>query len=392
MLSSKNKKKWPTPTQIAGGYSDLLHLTFAEVYKLYLQIYVSCSLTSKKLLSYKSKSPFFNPSSSLVQTSTMADTTASSEMEKSAKIFVAGHRGLVGSAIVRKLQDQGFKNLVLRTHSELDLTSQSDVESFFATEKPVYVILAAAKVGGIHANNTYPADFIGVNLQIQTNVIHSAYTHGVKKLLFLGSSCIYPKFAPQPIPESALLTGPLEPTNEWYAIAKIAGIKMCQAYRIQHQWDAISGMPTNLYGPNDNFHPENSHVLPALMRRFHEAKANNADEVVVWGSGSPLREFLHVDDLADACVFLMDRYSGFEHVNVGSGVEVTIKELAELVKEVVGFKGKLVWDCSKPDGTPRKLMDNSKLASLGWTPKITLKDGLSQTYEWYLENVVQKKQ
>ncbi|KAG7646695.1 NAD-dependent epimerase/dehydratase [Arabidopsis thaliana x Arabidopsis arenosa] len=328
----------------------------------------------------------------------MADTTGSEMksgsfmLEKSAKIFVAGHRGLVGSAIVRKLQDQGFTNLVLQTHSELDLTSQSDVESFFATEKPVYVILAAAKVGGIHANNTYPADFIGVNLQIQTNVIHSAYKHGVKKLLFLGSSCIYPKFAPQPIPESALLTGPLEPTNEWYAIAKIAGIKMCQAYRLQHQWDAISGMPTNLYGQNDNFHPENSHVLPALMRRFHEAKANNADEVVVWGSGSPLREFLHVDDLADACVFLMDQYSGFEHVNVGSGVEVTIKELAELVKEVVGFKGKLVWDTTKPDGTPRKLMDNSKLASLGWTPKISLKDGLSQTYEWYLENVVQKKQ
>ncbi|RID57923.1 hypothetical protein BRARA_F01259 [Brassica rapa] len=328
----------------------------------------------------------------------MADTTGSDMKpdsfmsEKSAKIFVAGHRGLVGSAIVRKLQESGFTNLILRTHSDLDLTNQADVETFFSTEKPAYVILAAAKVGGIHANNTYPADFIAVNLQIQTNVIHSAYTNGVKKLLFLGSSCIYPKFAPQPIPESALLTGPLEPTNEWYAIAKIAGIKMCQAYRIQHQWDAISGMPTNLYGPNDNFHPENSHVLPALMRRFHEAKANDAEEVVVWGSGSPLREFLHVDDLADACVFLMEKYSGFEHVNVGSGVEVTIKELAELVKEVVGFEGKLVWDCTKPDGTPRKLMDSSKLASLGWTPKVSIRDGLRQTYDWYLENVVQKQQ
>lgn len=309
--------------------------------------------------------------------------------EKSAKIFVAGHRGLVGSAIVRKLQALGFTNLVLRTHAELDLTRQNDVESFFAAEKPQFVILAAAKVGGIHANSTYPAEFIAVNLQIQTNVIDASYRFGVKKLLFLGSSCIYPKFAPQPIPENALLTGPLEPTNEWYAIAKIAGIKMCQAYRIQNKWDAISGMPTNLYGPHDNFHPENSHVLPALMRRFHEAKVNGAKEVVVWGSGSPLREFLHVDDLADAVVFLMDSYSGLEHVNVGSGKEVTIKELAELVKEVVGFQGQLVWDSSKPDGTPRKLMDNSKLAGLGWTPKISLKDGLVGTYNWYLENVKQ---
>ncbi|KAF3517827.1 hypothetical protein DY000_02063793 [Brassica cretica] len=324
----------------------------------------------------------------------MAETIGSdiAEMsDKSAKIFVAGHRGLVGSAIVRKLQQLGYTNLLLRTHAELDLTRQADVESFFAQEKPVHVILAAAKVGGIHANNTYPADFIAVNLQIQTNVIHSAYLHGVKKLLFLGSSCIYPKFAPQPIPESALLTGPLEPTNEWYAIAKIAGIKTCQAYRIQHNWDAISGMPTNLYGPNDNFHPQNSHVLPALMRRFHEAKVSGAEEVVVWGSGSPLREFLHVDDLADACVFLLENYSGLEHVNIGSGQEVTIKELAELVKEVVGFEGKLGWDSTKPDGTPRKLMDSSKLASLGWTPKVSLRDGLRQTYEWYLENVCADK-
>ncbi|KAL3746191.1 hypothetical protein ACJRO7_015184 [Eucalyptus globulus] len=309
--------------------------------------------------------------------------------EKSAKVFVAGHRGLVGSAIVQKLRDLGFTNLVLRTHAELDLARQSDVEDFFAAEKPRFVVLAAAKVGGIHANNTYPADFIAINLQIQTNVIDSAHRHGVKKLLFLGSSCIYPKFAPQPIPEDALLTGPLEPTNEWYAVAKIAGIKMCQAYRIQYGWDAISGMPTNLYGPNDNFHPENSHVLPALMRRFHEAKVNGAKEVVVWGTGSPLREFLHVDDLADAVVFLMEKYSGLGHVNVGSGKEVTIKELAELVKEVVGFEGELVWDSSKPDGTPRKLMDSSKLASLGWTPKISLKEGLCDTYKWYLENVKQ---
>jgi GDP-L-fucose synthase len=309
--------------------------------------------------------------------------------EKSAKIFIAGHRGLVGSAIVRKLQNLGFTNLILRSHSELDLTRQSDVESFFAAENPNYVILAAAKVGGIHANNTYPADFISINLQIQTNVINSSYRHGVKKLLFLGSSCIYPKFAPQPITEDALLTAPLEPTNEWYAIAKIAGIKMCQAYRIQFNWDAISGMPTNLYGPNDNFHPENSHVLPALMRRFHEAKVNSAKEVVVWGTGSPLREFLHVDDLADAVVFLMEKYSGLQHLNVGSGKEVTIKELAEIVKEVVGFEGELVWDSSKPDGTPRKLMDSSKLQSLGWTPKISLKDGLVDTYKWYSEHLKQ---
>lgn len=294
---------------------------------------------------------------------------------------------MVGSAIVRKLQAFGYTNLVLRTHAELDLTRQKDVESFFATEKPQFVVLAAAKVGGIHANNTYPADFIGINLQIQTNVIDSAYRHGAKKLLFLGSSCIYPKFAPQPIPEDALLTGALEPTNEWYAVAKIAGIKMCQAYRIQYGWDAISGMPTNLYGPYDNFHPENSHVLPALMRRFHEAKVKDAKEVVVWGTGSPLREFLHVDDLSDAVVFLMNKYSGLGHVNIGSGKEVTIKELAELVKEAVGFEGKLVWDSTKPDGTPRKLMDSSKLAGLGWTPKISLKDGLVDTYKWYLENV-----
>ncbi|KAH9324478.1 hypothetical protein KI387_004656, partial [Taxus chinensis] len=290
-------------------------------------------------------------------------------MDKLVKIFVAGHRGLVGSAIVRKLRELGFENLVLKTHKDLDLTRQADVEKFFSDEKPKYVIVAAAKVGGIHANNTYPADFIAINLQIQTNVIDASYRNGVKKLLFLGSSCIYPKFAPQPITEDALLTGPLEPTNEWYAIAKIAGIKMCQAYRLQYKWDAISGMPTNLYGPNDNFHPENSHVLPALMRRFHEAKVSEAKEVVVWGTGSPLREFLHVDDVADAVIFLMNNYSDFPHVNIGSGVEVTIKQLAELVKEVVGFEGELKWDSTKPDGTPRKLMDSSRLASLGWKAK-----------------------
>ncbi|XP_071706211.1 putative GDP-L-fucose synthase 2 [Rutidosis leptorrhynchoides] len=311
------------------------------------------------------------------------------KLDKSAKIFVAGHRGLVGSAIVRRLRSLGYTNLILRPHAELDLTNQSAVKTFFALEKPQYVILAAAKVGGIHANSTYPADFITINLQIQTNVINCSYRYGVRKLVFLGSSCIYPKHAPQPIPESSLLTGPLEPTNEWYAIAKIAGIKMCQAYRIQYKWDAISAMPTNLYGPNDNFHPENSHVLPALMRRFHRAKVTGAKEVVVWGTGSPLREFLHVDDLADCVVFLLENYSGLEHVNVGSGKEVSIKELAELVKEVVDFKGEVVWDGSKPDGTPRKLMNSSMLAKLGWEPKISLRDGLVGTYEWYVANLKQ---
>ncbi|KAJ0647475.1 putative GDP-L-fucose synthase [Helianthus annuus] len=321
----------------------------------------------------------------------MAATDAAAlKVDKSAKIFVAGHRGLVGSAVVRRLRSAGYTNIILHSHSELDLTIQSAVKTFFSIEKPQYVILAAAKVGGIHANATYPADFITINLQIQTNVIDSAYRYGVKKLVFLGSSCIYPKHALQPISESALLTGPLEPTNEWYAIAKIAGIKMCQAYRIQYKWDAISAMPTNLYGPNDNFHPENAHVLPALMRRFHEAKVSGAKEVVVWGSGSPLREFLHVDDLADAVVFLLENYSGLGHVNVGSGKEVSIKELAELVKEVVGFEGALVWDGSKPDGTPRKLMDNSTLAKLGWEPKISLRDGVVGTYEWYVKYTKQQ--
>lgn len=309
-------------------------------------------------------------------------------MNKEDKIYVAGHAGLVGAAIVRRLQSEGFLNLVLRTHKELDLTRQQAVENFFNQEKPAFVIVAAAKVGGIYANNTYPADFIGINLQIQTNVIDAAYKSGVKKLLFLGSSCIYPKLAPQPIKEESLLTGPLEPTNEWYAVAKIAGIKMCQAYRLQYKWDAISGMPTNLYGPHDNFHPENSHVLPALIRRFHEAKVSGLKEVVVWGTGSPLREFLHVDDLADAVLFLMLHYSDTTHVNVGSGKEVSIKELAELVKEVVGYEGCLTWDLSKPDGTPRKLMDSSTLENLGWQAKISLRDGLVGTYKWYVENYV----
>ncbi|XP_008793523.1 probable GDP-L-fucose synthase 1 [Phoenix dactylifera] len=326
-------------------------------------------------------------------TTTTTTTVGSFHSDKSAKVFVAGHRGLVGSAVHRKLESLGFTNLLLRTHAELDLTRQFAIESFFAAEQPRYVILAAAKVGGIHANSTFPADFIAVNLQIQTNVVDAALRCGsVRKLLFLGSSCIYPKLAPQPIPESALLSGPLEPTNEWYAVAKIAGIKMCQAYRLQHRLDAISAMPTNLYGPFDNFHPENSHVLPALIRRFHEAKISGAKDVVVWGTGSPLREFLHVDDLADAVVFLMDRYSGLEHVNVGSGKEVSIKELAEMVKEVVGFQGELVWDATKPDGTPRKLMDSSRLAGMGWEAKISLKDGLVNTYKWYVENVAKQQQ
>ncbi|KAM0836854.1 hypothetical protein ACQ4PT_062043 [Festuca glaucescens] len=325
-------------------------------------------------------------------TVTPADPHPAFLADKGGKVFLAGHRGLVGSAIHRRLLALGFTDVVVRTHAELDLTRQAAVEAFFAAELPRYVVLAAAKVGGIHANSTFPADFIAANLQIQTNVVDAALRCGsVRKLLFLGSSCIYPKFAPQPIPEDSLLSGPLEPTNEWYAVAKIAGIKMCQAYRIQHGLDAVSAMPTNLYGPQDNFHPENSHVLPALIRRFHEAKATNAAEVVVWGSGSPLREFLHVDDLADAVIFLMDQYSGLEHVNVGSGSEVTIKELAELVKEVVGFQGKLVWDSSKPDGTPRKLMDSSKIQGMGWMPKVPLKEGLVETYKWYVENVIAEK-
>jgi len=299
---------------------------------------------------------------------------------------VAGHRGLAGSAIVRALRRQGYENIVERTHAELDLTNQADVEQFFASEQPEYVFLAAAKVGGIHANNAYPAEFIRDNLAIQTNVIHSAWRNAAKKLLFLGSSCIYPKLSPQPMPESCLLTGPLEPTNEWYAVAKIAGIKMCQAYRRQYGFDAISAMPTNLYGPGDNFHLENSHVMPALIRKFHEAKERGDREVVMWGTGTPRREFLHVDDLGDALVFLMEHYSDEDFVNVGVGDDVTIRELAELVRDVVGFKGAITQDLSKPDGTPRKLMDVSRLTALGWKAKIDLADGVRETYRWFVQN------
>ena len=307
-------------------------------------------------------------------------------MNKHDKIYVAGHRGLVGSAIVRKLQEQGYSNIITRTSKELNLTSQAEVDNFFASEKPDYVFLSAAKVGGIHANDTYPADFIRENLQIQTNVIDAAYKNKAKKLLFLGSSCIYPKFAPQPMKEEYLLTGELEPTNEWYAIAKIAGIKMCQAYKKQYGFNAISLMPTNLYGPGDNFNLANSHVLPALIRKFHDAREQNKPEVEVWGSGTPRREFLHVDDLADASVYLMNYYDSAEIINVGVGEDVTIKELAEMVKEVTGFNGKLTFNTTKPDGTPRKLLDVSRLHQAGWKAKTDLKQGIKTTYEWFLQN------
>ncbi|PWN56148.1 GDP-L-fucose synthase [Abyssibacter profundi] len=307
-------------------------------------------------------------------------------MNPESKIYVAGHRGLAGSAIVRALKRKGYNNLITRTHSELDLTDQLAVQAFFEAEQPTHVILAAAKVGGIHANDTYPAEFIRDNLAIQTNVIHSAWQSGVDKLVFLGSSCIYPKFAEQPMREDSLLTGPLEPTNEWYAIAKIAGIKMCQAYRKQYGFDAISLMPTNLYGPGDNFNLENSHVLPALLRKFHEAKLNHDPQVVMWGTGSPKREFLHVDDLGDAVVHLTEHYSDSDIVNVGVGTDVSIRELAELVKNVVGYEGDIVNDTSKPDGTPRKLMNVDRLSELGWSAGISLKQGVENTYEWFLQN------
>ncbi len=312
--------------------------------------------------------------------------TKNSTLHKSDKIYVAGHRGLVGSAIVRNLEKDGYNNLLLRTSKELNLTNQADVNQFFETEKPDYVFLAAAKVGGIHANDTYPADFIRDNLQIQTNIIDAAYRNKTKKLLFLGSSCIYPKLAPQPMKEEHLLTGELEPTNEWYAIAKIAGIKMCQAYKKQYGFNAISLMPTNLYGPGDNFNLENSHVLPALIRKFHDAKINKLPEVEVWGTGTPRREFLHVEDMADATVFLMNNYDGEQFVNVGVGEDVSIKELAEIVKQVVGFAGELKFDSSKPDGTPRKLLDVTKLNEAGWQAKINLLGGIKSTYQWFLNN------
>ena len=305
-------------------------------------------------------------------------------MEKNSKIFVAGHRGMVGSAIYRKLQKEGYQNLVTRTSNELDLRDQQAVADFFAQEKPDYVFLAAAKVGGIVANNTYRADFLYENLAIQNNVIHQSYLNDVKKLMFLGSSCIYPKLAPQPLKEAYLLTGLLEPTNEPYAIAKIAGIKMCDAYRDQYGCNFVSVMPTNLYGYNDNYHPENSHVLPALIRKFDEAKNNGSKEVVIWGTGSPMREFLFADDLADACYFLMENYSEPNLINIGTGEDLTIKDLALAVKETVGFEGDLVFDTSKPDGTPRKLMDVSKLHSLGWKHQVELKEGLKLAYQDYL--------
>jgi GDP-L-fucose synthase len=308
-------------------------------------------------------------------------------MQKDAKIFVAGHRGLVGSAIVRHLEHQGYTNLVLRSRKETDLTDSAAVTTLFETERPEYVFLAAAKVGGILANSSYPADFIRDNLAIQLNIIDAAYKHGAKKLEFLGSSCIYPKLAPQPMKEEYLLTGALEPTNEWYAVAKIAGIKLCQAYRQQYGFNAISLMPTNLYGPGDNFDLKNSHVLPALIRKFHEAKVDGRKEVVIWGTGTPRREFLHVDDLASAAVFLMERYDGSEIVNVGVGEDVTIAELADLVKRIVGFEGNLVFDTTKPDGTPRKLLDVERLTRLGWRPATTLEQGIASTYEWFLTHV-----
>ena len=308
-------------------------------------------------------------------------------MEKNAKIYVAGHRGMVGSAIFRKLKAEGYTNLVIRNSQELDLRNQQAVADFFAAEKPDYVFLAAAKVGGIVANNTYRADFLYENLAIQNNVIHQAYLQGAKKLLFLGSSCIYPKFAPQPLKEEYLLTGLLEPTNEPYAIAKIAGIKLCDAYRDQYGCNFISVMPTNLYGYNDNYHPENSHVLPALIRKFHEAKTSGAASVTVWGTGSPLREFLFADDLADACYFLMQEYNEAGLVNIGTGHDLSIKDLALLIKEVVGFTGDLVFDTSKPDGTPRKLLDVSKLHTLGWKHRIALQEGLALAYQDFLKKL-----
>ncbi len=307
-------------------------------------------------------------------------------MNLDAKIYVAGHRGLVGSAIVRNLEAKGYKNIICRTHKELDLKNQEAVRNFFETEKPDYVFLAAAKVGGIHANNTYPADFIYDNLMIQNNVIKSAHDFKVKKLLFLGSTCIYPKMAPQPIKEEYLLTGALEETNEAYAVAKIAGLEMCKFFKRQYGDNFISCMPTNLYGPNDNFDLKNSHVLPALIRKFHEAKVNNSAVVEVWGTGTPLREFLYVDDMADACVFLMKNYDGEQHVNIGTGEEVSIRELAEAVKEVVGFEGELVFNTDMPDGTPRKLTAVDKLHGLGWKHKVSLNEGIRLAYNWFLEN------
>jgi GDP-L-fucose synthase len=305
-------------------------------------------------------------------------------MNPDSRIFVAGHRGLVGSALVRCLRTAGFHNLLIRERSELDLTNQSAVEGFFVEVKPEFVFIAAAKVGGILANDTRPAEFLHDNLTIQTNIIHSAWRNGTEKLLFLGSSCIYPKLAPQPMVEDSLLTGPLEPTNEWYAIAKIAGLKMCQAYRRQYGFDAISAMPTNLYGPGDNFDLRSSHVMPALIRKFHEAKLSAASDVEIWGTGEPRREFLHVDDLASACLFLMQYYSDEKLVNIGWGEDVSIKELALLVAKTVGYTGGLRFNTSMPDGTPRKLLDVSRMKALGWNAKIPLREGVASTYQWFV--------
>lgn len=307
-------------------------------------------------------------------------------LEKGQKIYIAGHRGMVGSAIFRKLKSEGYTNLLVKTSAELDLRNQQDVADFFAQEKPEFVFLAAAKVGGILANSTYKADFIYENLAIQMNVIHQSYLHGVKKLMFLGSSCIYPKMAPQPLKEEYLLTGLLEPTNEPYAIAKIAGIKMCEAYREQYGCNFISVMPTNLYGFGDNYHPQNAHVLPALIRKFHEAKVNSASEVIILGTGSPKREFLFSDDLANACYFLMQNYDESGFINIGTGGDISIKDLALLIQKIVGFEGKLVFDTSKPDGTPRKLMDVSKLHSMGWKHQIELEEGIKIVYEDFIKN------
>jgi GDP-L-fucose synthase len=309
-------------------------------------------------------------------------------MNKSDKIFVAGHRGMVGSALMRRLEAEGFANLVTRERAELDLTDEFSVTKFFTAEKPAFVILAAAKVGGIKANNDFPVEFLLENLRIQNNVIRSAYEAGVRKLLFLGSSCIYPKFAPQPIPETALLTGPLEATNEAYAAAKIVGIKLCQAYSREYGTNFISAMPTNLYGPNDNFDLQTSHVLAALIRKAHEAKSRKGRELIVWGSGKPRREFLHVDDLASACLLLLEKYDSPEIINIGCGEDISIRELAELVCKVVGFDGELAWDTTKPDGTPRKLLDVARICSLGWQPQISLREGIARTYEWFLANCI----
>lgn len=308
-------------------------------------------------------------------------------LNKNDKIYVAGHRGLVGSAIVRSLERQGYTNVIGRTHKELDLTNQAAVDEFFKIEKPDVVVLAAAKVGGINANNTTPAEFAYINMQIQCNVIDCCHRYKVKKLLFLGSTCIYPKMAPQPIPEDALLTGPLEQTNEAYAIAKISGLEMCKFYKRQYGDDFISCMPTNLYGPHDNYDLSGSHVMPAMIRKFHEAKVNNLPTVELWGTGTPLREFLYVDDMADACVFLLENYSGEQHVNIGTGVEITIKELAETVKKTVGYEGEIVWNKDMPDGTPRKLTDVTKLHNLGFKHKVDLEEGVKLAYEWFKDNV-----